>query len=427
MRTTISLHSNQLTFNFHSLPEELKGLMESHIEESLPDFLAGFLSAAHDKLLWSSGRVQHMSRLKSLSSGEISNAYRKACRNKLPRELGCSVSFQRTLRLPDDGKTYPLPAGLGLFPLRSVASCAERAPASWLDKGGVMLPMYQGEALWISFHSAMPCALKIVSGSVNALTGEIDLHELDSEPQNYLVLPDQPWLDGFKVSKGTVRQFVATPVGNGFSVSEQLAQNADAGGVAIEAFPMKAGRYFDEILKDRLGDVLTDVLTTLLGADWNPSDIVLCCRAAAPCCEENMGLGAGGKIQQEVYADQYGIDAWSFGDASRLCVHTCNALMWRAVTGENPPHPPLTAKEYTRYRIPWFDFYRDDLTALAGTKELAGVKSIGEVAEEKGLSGALDDHIAPSLIIQYGNTRRPEEIQAWGHERTTTHQRNRTP
>lgn len=415
MKTSISLRSNELTFTFHALREELEGLMESHIEESLPDFLAGFLPAAREKLARSSDREQFLARLKSLSGEEVSNAYGKACRSKLPREVGCSVSFQRTLRLPDDGKTYPLPAGLGLFPLRSVASCADRTPASWLEKGGVMLPMYQGEALWMSFHSAMPCALKIVSGSVNALTGEIDRQELDSEPQNYLVLPDQPWLDGFKVSAGTVRQFVAMPVGGGFSVSEQLARNTDAGGVAIEAFPMKAGRYFDEILKDRLGGVLADVLTTLLGPDWDPSDIVLCCRAAAPCCEEDMGLGAGGKIQQEIYADQYGIDAWSFEDASRLCVHTCNAMMWRAVTGENPPHPPLTAKEYARHRIPWFDFYRDDLTALAETKEIAGVKSIGEIAEEKGLTGEPPDKdINPSLIIQYGNTRRPEEIQAWG-------------
>jgi len=28
------------------------------------------------------------------------------------------ISFQRTLRVPDDGRIYPLPAGLGTFPLR---------------------------------------------------------------------------------------------------------------------------------------------------------------------------------------------------------------------------------------------------------------------------------------------------------------------
>ncbi len=34
---------------------------------------------------------------------------------------GFAVSFQRTLRIPDDGKTYPLPPDLGVFPVRRVA------------------------------------------------------------------------------------------------------------------------------------------------------------------------------------------------------------------------------------------------------------------------------------------------------------------
>ena len=30
----------------------------------------------------------------------------------------CSIEFQRTLRIPDDDREYPLPPGLGRFPLR---------------------------------------------------------------------------------------------------------------------------------------------------------------------------------------------------------------------------------------------------------------------------------------------------------------------
>ena len=32
-----------------------------------------------------------------------------------------AVSFQRKLRIPDDGRTYPLPPGLGSFPVKEVA------------------------------------------------------------------------------------------------------------------------------------------------------------------------------------------------------------------------------------------------------------------------------------------------------------------
>lgn len=84
------------------------------------------------------------------------------------------------------------------------------------------------------------------------------------------------------------------------------------------------------------------------------------------------------------------------------------------MTDENPPHPPLTAAEYTRHRTPWFDHYRDDLP-LPGTGEMAGIKSIPEVSTNVGLELPDDkDEIKTALVVQYGNARRPEEIRAWG-------------
>ena len=40
----------------------------------------------------------------------------------------CSIDLQRTLRIPDDGKHYPLPPGLGSFPLRHLDDFAARLP-----------------------------------------------------------------------------------------------------------------------------------------------------------------------------------------------------------------------------------------------------------------------------------------------------------
>ena len=48
-----------------------------------------------------------------------------------------SIRFQRTLRIPDDDRTYPLPPGLGRFPLRHVDDFADRVPETWLERGGV--------------------------------------------------------------------------------------------------------------------------------------------------------------------------------------------------------------------------------------------------------------------------------------------------
>ena len=102
-----------------------------------------------------------------------------------------SVSFQRTLRIPETG-LHPLPPGLGRFPLRRVEDYPATAPAEWLARGGVMLPIYQREAMWLSFGAAEPSALQVGVGKVCAVSGLPWIEHLVKDPQNYVVLPDQP-------------------------------------------------------------------------------------------------------------------------------------------------------------------------------------------------------------------------------------------
>ena len=143
----------------------------------------------------------------------------------------CSVSFQRTLRIPDDNRAYSLPPGLGKFPMEHVEDCVKHLPKKWSKQGGVFLPMYQSEALWISFTSSedYPFAIKIAAGKINAVTGEAWSNDLSGEPQDYLVVPEQPWLDGFCIQKGLIRQFVAMPLGEGYTAEEQLTDLAEIG------------------------------------------------------------------------------------------------------------------------------------------------------------------------------------------------------
>ncbi len=64
-----------------------------------------------------------------------------------------SISFKKTLRIPDDGRDYPLPPELGNFPIEHVDDYMQSLPEKWQERGGVMLPMYQSEAMWIDFRS----------------------------------------------------------------------------------------------------------------------------------------------------------------------------------------------------------------------------------------------------------------------------------
>lgn len=84
------------------------------------------------------------------------------------------MSFQRTLRIPADGGTYPLPPGLGRFPLEPIDRHRDRVPAAWHGRGLAMLPMYRREALWLCFEGAWwrPSVLKVGVGGINAISGE---------------------------------------------------------------------------------------------------------------------------------------------------------------------------------------------------------------------------------------------------------------
>ena len=267
------------------------------------------------------------------------------------------LDFQRTLRIPDDGREHYLPPGLESFPLELVDDYADRVPEAWREHGGVFLPMYQSEAMWINFDTGYPMAVKVAAGKINALTGEEWTDDLCEDPQDYLVVPDQPWLDGFSVKRGLIRQFVAMRLGEGYTAEEQLTGEARHGGVQITVYPMKASEY--EARNRRVG-VRTDVL--------------YCMAPSAPPMER--GLAPGGLMRQEIYEDQYGFDVWDTTAGASCFVHIANSLQYFSICGVSPPHRPPTAEEYAEAGLPWFDYYDADRTALAGAEKLAGLDSV---------------------------------------------------
>ena len=274
------------------------------------------------------------------------------------REAVGSISFVRTLRIPDDDREYPLPPGLGEFPLHHVDDYADRLPQRWSDHGGVFMPMYQAEALWISFDGDYPMAVKVSAGKIDAVTGQPFRNELNRRPQDYVVIPDQPWLDGFSVRKGLIRQFVAMPLGQGYTAEEQLTGAAEHGGLQIVAYPMKASRY-ERLKANRI--------------DFYNAQIV--CRDIPGSIE--MGLAPGGMMRQEVYSDDYGFSAWERDVRSRCFVHLLNSGQYRTVTGFAPPYEPPTAADYTEAGLPWFEYFDADLEALEGAPRLDRLDSVG--------------------------------------------------
>ena len=71
---------------------------------------------------------------------------------ELHPNAGVSIDFKRTLRLPDDGKSHPLPPGFGGFPLRHIEDFDLGKSEALKKRGGVIMPMFQADALWLNFH-----------------------------------------------------------------------------------------------------------------------------------------------------------------------------------------------------------------------------------------------------------------------------------
>ena len=94
--------------------------------------------------------------------------------------------------------------------------------------------------------------------------------------------------------------------------------------------------------------------------------------------------------RQEIEEDPYQFAEWEQAQTVRYCVHPCDSSVWRQITGTNPPHPALAAKDYQEASIPWSNEYGENAQPLPENSS-----------------------ITPELIVQYGNTRRPGEIRAF--------------
>jgi len=195
------------------------------------------------------------------------------------------VSFHRTLRVPDGHDSTKLPPSLGRFPLYNATEYAKKLSPEMAKKGGVFFPMYrelslsledvspgmlqkianrpvEREALWIKFDSEKPYAVKLFVGGVNAVSGRPLVETLGTTAgqqnpsphqhkpvQDYMIVPDQRWIDGIAVEPGVVRQFVAMPTGSGYSVEVQVTGNEEFAGMLFSVtprmMPSRSGGFHD--------------------------------------------------------------------------------------------------------------------------------------------------------------------------------------
>jgi hypothetical protein len=303
----------------------------------------------------------------------------------------CSISFHRTLRIPDDGKTYPLPPSLGNFSLNKVDDYLDRVPEEWKKTGGIFICMHQREAMWMQFKSARerPKALKVGVGKVNAINGENwsnDLHEKD-----YVTIPKQPWLDGINAGgKGTIKQFVAMPLGSGYSVEAQVTGKEEFGGIQF--------MVFDPIESKRLQKFPKQVLQRKLPVSMSNMKFKKCCstndsyfaKPQASLCRlekeaaSEMSISTGGSMKQEISKDPYGLSFWDQSCFGRVYVRIVNSEMYENITGKKAPACPISAQTYSSYGYPWYNVYNESASnSIDQSNKLNQVQSVKQIDQQK--------------------------------------------
>lgn len=290
--------------------------------------------------------------------------------------------------------------------------------------------------MWINFKAGTPFAVKIFIGNVNVVTGQAVRRTLKPKSrsertklQDYIVCPQQRWLDGIACGNGYVRQFVAMKMGDGYSVEAQVTGEEVVGGLQFEVTPGvtidesvgKPGTPIDLIIKTLLGkEIPLTILSTSTVAQLKssiqdeegiPPDqqrlifaglqlgdhrtlsrygvtagsvlhlVLKLCGGGTGKTE--MALAAGGKIKQKVHADSYLAEEWDKENRVFFNVQLLTAAAFEAVTGIKAPPSPISAQTYQFHGFPFFKLYEEEVDSVSG--DFNGVKSVSEIdgIEEK--------------------------------------------
>ncbi|MBW1989660.1 MAG: hypothetical protein JRI97_08945 [Deltaproteobacteria bacterium] len=214
-------------------------------------------------------------------------------------------------------------------PLSHVDDHADRVPASWVERGGVMGPLYPGEALWLEVSSRKgpegrppyPFAVKAGTGKLNFLTLAPWKDALDARTQDYAACPPQRWIAGITDRSGDMRGMVARELFSEQTVEKSVTGHARFGGVQLAAYPMHPELY-----------------ASLFGVRPVEKEYAVHERAAE--FSPDLGVEWGGPVDEGVLPDPHGYAAWDQSRTARAFVHLADARAWKRLTGQEPP-PPL--------------------------------------------------------------------------------------
>lgn len=111
-----------------------------------------------------------------------------------------------------------------------------------------------------------------------------------------------------------------------------------------------------------------------------------------------MGIAAGGKLIQDIYADTNPRHIWNKPRTRLVNVHILDSFTFEVATHIVPPPTPITAEKYNDQGLPVFLLEEEVNGRLDGGNSLKGVKSVSIMDKETGIddiSNAVFDPLKP--------------------------------
>ena len=200
--------------------------------------------------------------------------------------------------------------------------------------------MYQAEAMWVVFVGWYPCAIRVTADGVNAITGKRVYDERLWRPQDYVVIPQKPWMEWFCVGGERARQFFALPLDTGRTGDRPFPVPGGQKNIRITVHPMEGPVYAE--YKKKRGNFTERgrerKITVPAVAGWRKGPV----------------------------AGQEGVSGvtWPLVKGECCSVHTLNSQSYLSLLGKRPPGAPPSRNEYRAAGLPWFDYYGADARVL---------------------------------------------------------------
>lgn len=125
-------NDGKLTTHFstsESLPPPSHVAQAAHVHSDLS-------TSAHQSIVWHNTKLH--AELGAFKADQLSPAHTTPNFPCIHVNDRLAISFHRTVRIPDDGGSYPAPKSLGALPLLNVSHFKDKLPTDAIEKGGLV-------------------------------------------------------------------------------------------------------------------------------------------------------------------------------------------------------------------------------------------------------------------------------------------------